>query len=213
MPLPLAPLIAFAIGVFLAWRSRTETNHDDSLWNLHTLAVTLYAFMVFAPVTAYFAVFATDWSFAYFFEGRRVPSALSLALILFAATALVGGFVAGRRALERHAPGELAWLAGFPLALVVTAFAALYDRLGVDATYDQFVSNFGREPIFTSRLGLAVVWMDGILIAGAVLTAQWLAPNRPTGQTPEPVVLSAPVVAPAVDDGPKRFLGSGRTPR
>ncbi len=213
MPLPLAPLFAFAIGVLLAWRSRAETNHDESFWNPHTLAVSLYALLVFAPVTAYFATFAADWSFAYFLEGRRVPSALSLVLVLLAASSVVGGFVAGRRALERHAPGELAWLAGFPLAIVLVIFAALYDRLGVDATYDQFVSNFGREPIFTSRLGLAIVWMDGIAVVGAVFTARWLAPNRLAGQTPPPVVRSAPVAMTTVDDGPKRLLGSRRTPR
>ncbi len=213
MPLPLAPLIAFAIGVLLAWRSGAETNHDESARDPHTLAVTLYAALVFAPVAGYFAAFATDWSCAYFIDGRSVPSSVSLALVLFAASGVVGGFVAGRHALERHAPGELAWLAGFPLALVVVTFAALYDRLGVDATYDQFVSNFGREPIFTSRLGLAVVWMDGIVVAGAVLTARWLAPNRLAGQTPPPVVRSAPVAATAVDEAPKRLLGSGRAPR
>jgi len=213
MPLPLAPLIAFAIGVLLAWRSRTETNYDEAARDPHILAVTLYAILVFAPVAGYFATFAPDWSFAYLIESRRVPSAVSLTLVLFAASAVVGGFVAGRRALERHAPGELAWLAGFPLALVLLICAALYDRLGVDATYDQFVSNFGREPIFTSRLGLAVVWMDGIVVAGAVLTARWLAPNRLAGQTPAPVVRSAPVAAATVDDAPKRFLGSGRASR
>ena len=213
MPLPLAPLIAFAIGVLLAWRSRTETNHDESSWNPDTLAVALYATLVFAPVAGYFAAFATDWSFAYFVEGRLVPSALSLALVLLAAGAIVGGFIAGRRALERHAPGELAWLAGFPLAIVLVTVTALYDRLGVDANYDQFTSNFGREPLFTSRLGLAVVWMDGIVAAGAVLTARWLAPNRMPGQTPPPPVRSAPVAAVPLDDAPKRLLGSGRAPR
>jgi hypothetical protein len=168
---------------------------------------------VFAPVATYFATFAPDWSFAYFIEGRLVPSALSLAVVSLAAGAVVGGFVAGRRALERRAPGELAWLAGLPLAIVLVSVAALYDRLGVDATYDRYVSNFGREPLFTSRLGLAVVWMDGIVVAGAVFTARWLAPNRLPGQTPAPPVLSAQVATDTPDDAPKRFLGSGRAPR
>lgn len=213
MPLPLAPFIAFAIGVFLAWRSRAETNQDEATWNPQMLAVALYAALVFAPAAGYFAAFATDWSFAYFVDGRLVPSALSLTLVLLSAAAVVGGFVAGRRALARHAPGELAWLAGGPLALVLVAIVAVHDRLGVDATYDRFVSNFGRVPLFTSRLGLAVVWMDGIVASGAVLTARWLAPNRPTGQTPPIPVRSAPVTPVTQDDDPKRFLGRGRPPR
>lgn len=213
MPTPLAPLFAFAIGVFLAWRSRAETNAHPSVWNPQVAAVALYASLVFAPATGYFAVFATDWSFAYLVDGRLVPSALSLTIILLGVLALVGGFVAGRHALERHAPSELAWLAGCPLAIVLLVVAALYDRLGVAATYDQFVSNFGREPLFTSRLGLALLWMDGIVAAGAVLTLRWLAPNQPPGQTAPAPVPAAPVVSIAQEDGPKRFLGHGRPPR
>jgi len=212
MPVPLAPFLAFAIGVLLAWRSRAETNQDESAWNPQVLAVALYAALVFAPAAGYFAAFATDWSFAYLVDGRLVPSALSLTLVLLAAGAVIGGFVAGRRALERHSPSELAWLAGCPLVIVLIAAVAAHDRLGVDATYDQFVSNFGREPLFTSRLGLAAVWMNGIVAAGAVLTARWLAPNRLVGQTPPIPFRSAPVIPIAEDDAPKRFLGRGRAP-
>lgn len=213
MPLPLAPLIAFVIGVSLAWRTRAETSEDDSVWNTPTLAVTLYALFVFAPVAGYFAAFAPDWSLAYLVDGRLFPSALALALVLVAAGAVVGGFVAGRRAIERHAPGELAWLAGCPLAVVLVVVAALYDRLGVDATYDQFVSDFGREPLFTSRLGLAVAWMDGIVAAGAIVTARWLVPNRQPGQTLPPPSRSVPVAPVPEEEGAKRFLGRGKAPR
>jgi hypothetical protein len=213
MPLPLAPLVAFAIGVLLAWRARIETSPDEPAWNEHTLAVTLYALLVFAPVASYFAAFATDWSFAYLVDGRHVPSALSLAVVLVAAGAVVGGFLAARRALERRAPNELVWLAGCPLALVLVAVAAAHDRLSVDATYDQFASDFGREPLFTGRLGAALLWMDGILVAGAVLTARTLGLAKQPRQTaPEPVP-SAPVDQVAHDDGPKRFLGRGGSSR
>ncbi len=213
MPLPLAPFIAFAIGVFLAWKTRTETNDAEPLWNSHVFAVALYALLVFAPVAAYFAAFATDWSCAYLIDGRRVPSAVSLVLVFVAAGSVVAGFVAGRHALGRHAPGELAWLAGLPLAVALVLVIALYERLGVDATYDQFVSDFGREPLFTSRLGLAVAWMDGIVAAGAIITAEWLAPKRQPGQTTPAPVRPARVASVTDDDAQRRFLGRGKTPR
>jgi hypothetical protein len=221
MPLPLAPFFAFVLGVFLAWRSRAETNHDEGVWNFQTQAVALYAALVFAPVAGYFAAFASDWSYAYFIDGRAIPSAISLTLVLVAAGAVVGGFVTGRRALERHAPNELVWLAGAPTAFVVVVFAALHNRFGVDATYEQFVSDFGREPLFTSRLGFAVVWMNSIVVTGAVFTARWLAPRLQPGQTTPQPVLSVPV-SPNIghdggdeggDEGGKRFLGRPKTPR
>ncbi len=213
MPLPLAPFLAFAIGVLLAWHSRTETNHEESFWNPQTQAVLLYGLLVFAPVAGYFATFAADWSFAYLVDARHVPSALSLLIVGASVASVVGGFIAGRRALERHAPAELAWLAGCPLALVLIALGATYDRLSVAATYDQFASNFGRESLVASRLGLAVVWMDGIVAAGAIFTARWLVPQRAPGQTPPPPVQSVPVAPVNHDDAPKRFLGHRKTPR
>jgi hypothetical protein len=213
MPLPLAPLIAFTVGVLLAWLSRTETNHDEPLWNDSARAVVLYALFVFAPVTAYFAAFATDWSFAYLVDGRHVPSALSLALVLLAASAVVGGFFAGRRALERRAPSELVWLAGCPVALVLVAVAAAANRLSIDATYDQFANDFGLEPLVTSRLGVALVWMDGIVVAGAVLTARKLAPGEQPRQTAPAPVLAAPVDQVDHGEGPARFLGREGTRR
>lgn len=217
MPLPLAPFIAFIIGVFLAWRSRAEMNPNEGVWNYQTHAVTLYAVLVFAPAAGYFAMFAPDWSFAYLIEGRQVPSALSLTIVLASASAVVGGFIASRRALERHAPNELAWLAGCPLALVIIALAALHNRVGIAATYEQFTLEFAREPIFTSRLGFAIAWIDGIIIAGASFTARWLVPSsappsRP-GQTPPLAVPPVPVISTTEDDAAKRFLGRPTAPR
>lgn len=213
MPIPLAPFIAFAVGVFLAWRSRAETNEDDSLRSAPVRAVVLYATLVFAPVVGYFATFATAWSFAYFVDPRLVPSAISLTLVLLSAVAVVGGFVASRRALIRHAPGELAWLAGGPLTLVLVTIVALHGRLGVDATYERFVGHFGREPLFTSRLGVALVWMDSIVAAGAIVTARWLTPNQAPGQTLPLPVRSAPVTPTPPNDDPTRLLGRRKTPR
>lgn len=217
MPLPLAPLVAFIVGVFLAWRSRAEMNHEEGVWNSQTLAVALYAALVFAPAAGYFALFAPDWSFAYVIDGRHVPSAISLAIVLVSASAVVGGFITSRRALERHAPNELVWLAGCPMALVVVAIAALHNRVGISATYEQFVRDFGCEPIFTSRLGFAVAWMNGIIVAGASLTARWLAPSSALvaqpGQTPPVPVPSAPVISTTEEEAAKRFLGRPNAPR
>ena len=220
MPLPLAPFIAFVIGVFLAWRSRAEKTPEDGVWNSQTQAVALYAFLVFAPAAAYFATFASDWSFAYFIDARTVPSAISLTLVLIAAASVVAGFITSRRALERHAPNELAWLAGCPLALVVIAIAALHNRVGIDASYEQFMAGFGCEPIFTSRLGIAVALMNAIVVTGAGLTARWLAPPAPhpprssePGQTAPVPVPPVPVMSNTEDEAAKRFLGRPNAPR
>ncbi|HVK70903.1 MAG TPA: hypothetical protein VM694_40890 [Polyangium sp.] len=219
MPAPLAPFFGFALGVLLAWLARFEDSHDErpgaSSWDRPTLAVALYALLVYAPVSAYFAVFAADWSFAYLVDGRAIPSALQLLLVLLDAAAPVLGFLAGRRSLAHRSLAALAWLAALPLAVATIPLVALHARFGIDATYDQVQSDFGTRPLPGSPLGYAVLWMDVILVAGAVFTARTLStidasavlPPRP-GQPTPPVLPSEPL-----SEEPPRFLGRPRRPR
>ncbi|TKD08378.1 hypothetical protein [Polyangium fumosum] len=219
MPAPLAPLFGFTLGVLLAWLARFEDSLDErpvaSSWDRPTLAVALYALLVYAPVSAYFTVFAADWSFAYLLDGRALPSALQLLLVLLDAAAPVLGFLAGRRALARRSLAALAWLAALPLAAATVPLVALHARFGIDATYDQVQSDFGTRPLPGSPLGYAVLWMDGILVAGAVFTARTLStidasaalPARP-GRPAPPVLPSEPP-----SEEPPRFLGRPRRPR
>jgi hypothetical protein len=219
MPAPLAPLLGFTLGVLVAWLARPDDGPDERAVafaaDRPTLAVGLYALLVYAPVSAYFAVFAADWSFAYLVDGRSIPSALLLLLVLLDAAAPVLGFLAGRRALARRSLAALAWLAALPLVVAVLPLVAFHARLGVDATYDQVQSDFGTRPLPGSPLGYAILWMDALLAAGAVFTARTLStieraphvPARP-GRPSPPVLPSEPIA-----DEPPRFLGRTRRPR
>ncbi|MDC0747244.1 hypothetical protein [Polyangium mundeleinium] len=218
MPAPLAPLFGFALGVLLAWLARFEDSPDErgaSSWDRPTLAVALYALLVYAPVSAYFAVFAADWSFAYLVDGRAIPSALQLLLVLLDAAAPVLGFLAGRRALARRSLAALAWLAALPLAAATIPLVALHARFGIDATYDQVQSDFGTRPLPGSPLGYAVLWMDVILVAGAVFTARTLSTIDASAELPARPGRPAPPVLPSepLSEEPPRFLGRPRRPR
>lgn len=225
MPAPIAPLLGFALGVVLAWLCRPDPDPDAPLWDRPTLAVALYAALVYAPASAYFLLFAGDWSFAYLVDSRDVPSAISLLLVLFDAAALVFGFLLGRRALRRRSLAALGWLALAPAAVAATIVLVLHRRLGVDASYDQVESDFGLRPLPGSPLGYAILWMDALVVAGAVFTARALgalglgarAPNPGGGflGPAEPPPLATPggsqAAAEAVpDDEPPRRLGQAR---
>ncbi len=229
MPAPLAPLVGFALGVLLAWLARPSESPDERLWDRPTLAVALYALFVYAPASAYFAVFAADWSFAYLLDGRAIPSALLLVLVLLDAAAPVLGFLAGRRALARPSLPALTWLAALPLLGATIPLVALHARFGIDATYDQVQSDFGTRPLAGSPLGYAILWMDGLLVAGAVFTTRALSAEpgpsphdaqaarpgraRPPSLAPPPSMPGSAGAAEPFPDEPPRFLGRSKKPR
>jgi hypothetical protein len=219
VPAPIAPLLGFALGVVLAWLCRPDPDPEASLWDRPTIAVALYAAVVYAPAAAYFLLFAGDWSFAYLVDSRDVPSAVTLLLVLFDAALLVFGFTLGRRALRRRSLAALGWLALAPAAVAGTFVLALHRRLGVDATFDQVQSDFGLRPLPGSPLGYAILWMDALVVAGAAFTARALGALGPAARAPGPggsflgPAEPAPLATPGGSDGPAEAVPDDEPPR
>src|SRR4051812_6972420 len=104
MPALLAPFVGFALGVALAWLARAELGRGDERAARARLTIAaLYGALVFAPASAWFLIFASDWSLAYLIDGRAVPSALTLCLALLDAASIPAGFLAGRFAIQKRA--------------------------------------------------------------------------------------------------------------
>jgi cytochrome bd-type quinol oxidase subunit 2 len=194
MPALVGPLLAFLLGVGLAWLCR---EHDDErLLSPRTAIVALFAALVFAPVAAYFLIFSGDWAFFYLVDSRTVPSALELCLVLLDVGLVLAGFLAGRHATHRRAERTLMALGITPGLLIVGLLFAFFPRLRVEGTYHQVKSAFGTQPVAGGPLGYAIRWMNGLLIAGVVLTVRALgsqrrapAPSEPSGpQTPQPLL-------------------------
>jgi hypothetical protein len=175
MPGPVAPLLGFALGVAFAWASTEELSHRGSAAGTRALLVAaLFGLIVFAPVTAYFLAFWSDWAFAYTIDTERLPDLAQLGLVLVNAASCPLGFaVAARPALERRSPALLRLLA---VVLIPAAALVLgsFRRLAVSATYAQFHGDFGTRPIAGSALGYAVLWMLAVLTVSALWTARGL---------------------------------------
>ncbi|WP_437337285.1 hypothetical protein [Sorangium sp. So ce394] len=242
MPAFVAPLVGFALGALLAWFSAAAPHRPGALRAAEPrlasgppdrplALVSLFAVLVFAPVCAYFLVFAPDWSFAYLVDTRRVPSAVDLVLLLLDAASVPAGFVAaqrfaasaGGRPTAQRSIRALAVFAGAPLAIALIAVLALSRRLALDGTYRQVEGDFGVHPITGGPLGYALLWMHTMLAAGFAVTVSALLRREPPGggQKGEPpagprprAVPSAP--APAVEPPrpastrPQRRLGLGK---
>ena len=176
MPAPLAPLIGFALGIAFAWWAREELARSQAsaggIGSRSLVIVTLFATVVFAPIGSYFLAFEADWSYAYFIDTRRIPSALQLALVLVDAASVPIGFVVAASYARSRKLVPVLTLATSPAVLVLACLAVAAGRLGIQASYAQFHGDFGTRPIAGSSLGYALLWMDALLVLGAVWTTR-----------------------------------------
>ena len=179
MPAMLGPLAGFALGVLLAWLRGEDADREGSRDRALAI-VALFAVLVFAPVNTYFLAFAGDWSFAYLIDSNTIPSALGLCLIVVDAALVVAGFALARRYDRSRPLGAALGLLGAAAGILLIVVLALLDRLRIDATFHQFRGDFGAQPIAGGPLGYALIWMDGILLAGVVLTARALSGREGT---------------------------------
>jgi hypothetical protein len=177
MPGPLAPLLGLFLGIVFAWSAREDLirAHGASwLGSRALVTVSLFSVLVFAPVSAYFLAFEADWSYAYYIDTRRIPSAVQLGLVLIDAASVPLGFgLAMSRARTRRI-GSILPL-GVPILFVVLA-SALWasSRLRVEASYAQFHGDFGVLPVAGGPLGYALLWMDSLLTIAVVWTIRRL---------------------------------------
>jgi hypothetical protein len=177
MPAPLAPLIGFALGVAFAWWAREELARSQSgggIGSRSLVIVTLFATAVFAPIGAYFLAFEADWSYAYFIDTRRIPSALQLALVLLDAASVPIGFVVAASYARARKLVPLFTLGTTPAIFALACMALSAGRLGIHASYAQFHGDFGTRPVAGSSLGYALLWMDAVLVTGVVWTTRHL---------------------------------------
>jgi hypothetical protein len=173
VPAPLAPLIGFALGVGFAWFAREDLSRSPATAGIasRSLAIVLlFAALVFAPVSAYFLAFESDWSYAYLVDTRRIPSAFQLGLVVLDTASTPAGFLMAARyaKLKKLRPMLVLALPGLALALGCVAFTA--DRLSVQASYAQFHGDFGTHPVAGSSLGYSLLWMDLMLALGVAWT-------------------------------------------
>lgn len=168
MPLPLAALVALALGASFAWLARAELALDDvPLVSSRAFNVVLgFAVLLWAPAVGYFAAFHGDWAYLYLVPWRHVPSAADLAAVLACGALVPAGFaLAAPFARRRRLPFVLA-LVVVPAVLAAALAIVFQRRLGVSASYAQFQGNFGTVPITQASLGRAVLVTLMICAAG-----------------------------------------------
>jgi hypothetical protein len=180
LPIVLAPLAGFLLGVAFAWMSRAELGRVDApVVATRPFNVVLgFAGLVYGPLVGYFVVFHGDWTYGYLIPWRHIPSAVDLALVLFAGAAVLVGMAASAHAARARRLPVVAWLGVAPALAFTGLLVWGAKRLAVSATYAQYHGGFGVLPIASSALGRGVLLMGGVLVAGVAWTARALVQGQ-----------------------------------
>lgn len=181
VPAPLGPLIGFSLGALLARLGAREGDADSRRRaRRQSGAIALFAALVYAPICAYFLVFAPDWSLAYIVDSRSVPSVFALVLVAADAASVIVGAELTRRLARRGAPSAAAAIASAAVASALLFLVIYRARLRVEGSFQQVQHDYGTRPVFGGPLGYAIVWMALVLAAGFALTLRTLrAEPRP----------------------------------
>jgi hypothetical protein len=206
VPAFVGPFVAFALGVALALQTRRELERfEDSERKAARTIAALYGALVVAPACAYFLVFAGDWSVAYLVDTRSVPSAADLALVALDAALVPVGFASASLAIRKRARRTLFLLGFLPSLCGLGLALAFSPELGVEGTTFQVRNHFGTRPLAGSPLGLAVLGMNAVVLAGLAFAV------RAVQTQPEPTARPAPPPKPPSEPPPRplRLLGRG----
>jgi hypothetical protein len=177
VPILLAVLAGFFLGVAFAWMARVELGKNDApvIATRPFYVVVGFATFVYAPILAYFVAFHGDWTYGYVIAWHRVPSAIDLALVLVSGSSVLLGMAASAHASRTRRLHIVAWLGIVPAATFSIALALGAGRLAVSATYAQYHGGFGVSAISSSALGRGVLLMAFVLALGIAWTVRALA--------------------------------------
>lgn len=172
MPVLVAPLVGFLLGVVFAWAAREELAGADrgALSSRATVPVAAFGLLVHGAIAGYFLTYAPDWSYAYLFDPQRLPSMVAVAAVLISAGSPLFGFAVAAGPASRRRSSLLLRLGTAVLGSIVALASILGNRWARDASYTQFHGDFGTRSLAGSELGHLVLWMNVVL----VLAVGWM---------------------------------------
>lgn len=172
MPALVLPLVAFTIGVGLAWAGSEEIARAGgvALGTRSVVLTALLGLLVCAPIAAFFLSFHPDWCYAYVVDSVRLPGVIPSAFVLMCVVAPPVGFTLAAPLAAEHRLGRVLELGAVSTVAALIALLPGIHRLGVQATYQEYHGDFGVVPVAGSRLGLGLVWMLVVLVGAVVWT-------------------------------------------
>jgi hypothetical protein len=168
IPIPILLGLHTLFGLAVAYASRTSTRLSSrSLFRSRAyLALLVSEGMLGIPIATYLYVFYRDWSFMYFVDGARVPSAIAVAIVATFPFVASVGFAVGVGLLRARRD---AVLGGTLVAVGVACLAAgavLRRRLLLVGPFGGYHGGYGMRAITRSALGPVAGLLSTTLVAG-----------------------------------------------
>jgi hypothetical protein len=171
MPALSAPVLGFALGAGLYWSVARELGRPiRPLAGASLLVATILGLFAYAPAVALVLQAEPDWGYAYLIRAERLPRWIAPVLALVAAISVPLGFGAALRACRGRAAFVKRWF-WVPLGIGLVPLAVLSQRLGLQASYEQFHGDFGARELVGGPLGYLLTW-SLVGVAGATWFAR-----------------------------------------
>ena len=118
--------------------ARTQFTGGGSPWGRELAAVLSFEAIIVWPVALYFYLVHPAWSWMYFVDPERLPTGISLLVMLGYVATLLGGYLGGWALLRAH-KDRILWgiLAAVGVALIVFLIACR-SRLAHTGTYEEY---------------------------------------------------------------------------
>lgn len=108
------------VGALFAASARTQFSSGTAPWGRELWAVLSFEAIVLLPVGLYYYLVYPDWSWMYFVDPKKLPSGVSVLVVLAYVATLLGGYLGGWALLRaRREKILLGALAGLALAIVI----------------------------------------------------------------------------------------------
>ena len=177
---PFDLMFSMLVGLVFAACARQQFAGGAAPWGRELAAVLSFEAIVLWPVALYYYLVYPDWSWMYFVDARRLPSGVSILVLLAYVATLLGGYLAGWALLRARRQRLLAGAIGGVTLLMGGFVVACRGRLFTSGSFAEY--HAGTAPSVTEgKLAWAlVVTAIGVAIAMVVVgLALWEQGKRP----------------------------------
>jgi hypothetical protein len=173
MPVPLQLIASLLVGLALALAAFSQFEHGRPAFGRDVWVPVLYQGLVTTPAILYVAIVHPDWSWLYWVDPARLPFGTTTLVVIGAAAAELGGYLAGWAMLRARRRRELAICVAAVALVLVVLVILLHDRLVRAGTFSEF--SLGTAARTSERkLGWSLGIVDIGLLVGLALSVRFL---------------------------------------
>jgi hypothetical protein len=178
---PFDLIFSVLVGLVFATCARQQFTGGAAPWGRELAAVMIFEAIVLQPVALYYYLVYPDWSWMYFVDARRLPSGISILVLLAHVATLLGGYLGGWALLRAgKLRALLGTVAGLTLALIIFIIVCR-GRLFASGSFAQWHGGHppsaGEDKLAWALVVTAIGVSTAIVVVGLALWEQGKRPR------------------------------------